>query len=291
MRRPAAAATPPSRGRPIRLARRCVLCGPRRVLAGFGWIPHLRSEPGRRSYDNTSFNARAGTRLGAVRPVCRSLAIEQARRSIRISSCLPSTRTTPTNPPSVGYRCLADSPTWRTDLTRQSSVIDDIEQGSGAFNPSDFTKTDRVTYDWQNTYAPIGGNVEIVGGTHALGGGNVRHHLRPAGLKTSPAPGTYRPTTRQAICRPLAGFGRQRVSARRPVYRSRQRSARRTAGTRNTDSICPAGNAPKLRAPVRGFRAPSSLDLYGFGGNPDLDPEESRNLEFASVTDPGRAVT
>jgi vitamin B12 transporter len=31
----------------------------------------------------------------------------------------------------------------------------------------------------------------------------------------------------------------------------------------------------------RAFRAPSSLDLYGYGGNPELEPEVSRNLDFA----------
>ena len=28
------------------------------------------------------------------------------------------------------------------------------------------------------------------------------------------------------------------------------------------------------------FRAPDATDLYGFGGNPDLDPEESQSLEL-----------
>jgi vitamin B12 transporter len=39
--------------------------------------------------------------------------------------------------------------------------------------------------------------------------------------------------------------------------------------------------ATRLRASLgTAFRAPSSTDLYGFGGNPDLDPETSRAVEL-----------
>lgn len=40
----------------------------------------------------------------------------------------------------------------------------------------------------------------------------------------------------------------------------------------------------RLRASVStGFRAPDGNQLYGFGGNPDLRPEEARNLEIGST--------
>jgi vitamin B12 transporter len=53
---------------------------------------------------------------------------------------------------------------WSSKLTL-SRAVDDIEQGQGAFNPSDFTKTDRIAADWQNTIdGPAG--IQLVAGAN-----------------------------------------------------------------------------------------------------------------------------
>ena len=67
----------------------------------------------------------------------------------------------------------------------------------------------------------------------------------------------------------------RRISTTRP-------SARKRRGTRNTASTSP----PRTRliaAAGTGFRAPDSTDRFGFGGNPDLDPERSHNYELSVV--------
>jgi vitamin B12 transporter len=47
--------------------------------------------------------------------------------------------------------------------------------------------------------------------------------------------------------------------------------------------------ASRLRASAASaFRAPNSADLYGFGGNPDLDPETSTGFELGLRQDLGR---
>jgi len=46
--------------------------------------------------------------------------------------------------------------------------------------------------------------------------------------------------------------------------------------------------AIRLRlAAASGYRAPGAADRFGFGGNPDLKPEKSRNLEAGAVWTPG----
>lgn len=52
--------------------------------------------------------------------------------------------------------------------------------------------------------------------------------------------------------------------------------------TWNADYGIDIGNATRLIASAgTAFRAPDSTDRFGFGGNPDLDPERSRNYEIA----------
>ena len=41
-----------------------------------------------------------------------------------------------------------------------------------------------------------------------------------------------------------------------------------------------AGGALVAASAGTGFRAPDATDLYGFGGNPDLDAEESLSFEL-----------
>jgi vitamin B12 transporter len=48
----------------------------------------------------------------------------------------------------------------------------------------------------------------------------------------------------------------------------------------NTDSASPGGALVTLSA-GSAFRAPDATDLYGFGGNPDLDPEDSTSYEIS----------
>jgi len=48
-----------------------------------------------------------------------------------------------------------------------------------------------------------------------------------------------------------------------------------------------ASNATKLIASyATGFRAPGSTDRFGFGGNPDLDPETSKSIELSARFNP-----
>lgn len=165
---------------------------------------------------------------------------------------------------------------WKSNLSLDR-VVDDIEQGQGAFNPADFTKTERYTADWQNTVAgPFG--LQFVGGLYASrettsglifgsrlekrpGAGDVKIDVDAVYVETSFTGGRH-----EAL-----------VAARHTDHQifGGQNSWNLEYGLDLTDTLRFTAGAG------RAFRAPTSLDLYGFGGNPDLDPEVSRSADLA----------
>ena len=100
-----------------------------------------------RGYENTSFTAFARAGAGPVDLSLSGPGMPQARRSTRISSSLPSTRTsrTPRSPLTADF---APGEAWTSKFT-VAHAIDDLEQNQSA----DFLDTKRNTIDWQNDFA------------------------------------------------------------------------------------------------------------------------------------------
>ncbi len=72
--------------------------------------------------------------------------------------------------------------------------------------------------------------------------------------------------------------GRTSRPARARLHRPRDR--RRRGHLERSSTATPLGGATLLYGLAgTGFRAPDATDRYGFGGNPALEPERSRNLE------------
>lgn len=245
-------------------------------------FPTREASPDDAGYDNLSFNAWTDAELG---PLDLGVGHWQSGGTTEYSDFFLApveqdyiNRVTRL---SVGARPL---PVWDTKLAL-SRMVDDIEQGDGAFNPKDFTKTDRLVADWQNTIDGPG-ELQFVGGVH-MEREETSGVIFGSRLEDSPGSGDVEIDVDAVYLESTYRRGRhQGLASGRYTDHDMfggQRSWNLEYGFDLTDSTrITAGTG-------RAFRAPSSLDLYGFGGNPDLDPEISRNWEAALVHRFGRA--
>jgi vitamin B12 transporter len=158
---------------------------------------------------------------------------------------------------------------WRTRVT-MSRAIDDIRQnqepfpGAGEF---DYAKTRRDAIDWQNG---------VTAGIHSLTFGAIaqRENARSLsfgdGFDVDTNQQTYYAQDQIATGAHrlllAAGWTHHETFGGHATWNA-EYGLRVGAGTLLTAS---AGTA---------FRAPDSTDRFGFGGNPKLDPERSRNFE------------
>ncbi|MCC6302951.1 MAG: TonB-dependent receptor [Gammaproteobacteria bacterium] len=213
-------------------------------------------------YDNTSVKAFAGARLGAVDA---ELSHFQAGGKVEYLDFF----LTPIDQDyenAVTALDLRAEPAagWASHL-QLSRAIDEIDQNQSA----DYAHTERLTLDWQN-------DVQL---------GEAQ--LLTAGLQLS----------REDVAALSFGTLFDESTDVNALYLQdaiEHGAHRWLLAARHTDHETFGGNttwdleygyqlsdATRLTAAAgTAFRAPDGTDRFGFGGNPDLDPEEARNLEL-----------
>ena len=163
---------------------------------------------------------------------------------------------------------------WRSAVT-VSRFVDRIRQGELAFDPDDFVETDRDMIDWQN-------DLDFVPGLELTAGVSLVRETTSGqsfGTVLESAPGRGEAKRDEDAVYAQAGFelGRHRFVA---AGRHTDHDVFGGQDTWNLEWGAPLGKDWSLAAGLgRGFRAPSTTDLYAFGGNPDLEPEISRSID------------
>jgi vitamin B12 transporter len=144
-------------------------------------------------------------------------------------------------------------------------AVDDLEQNQS----TDFLDTARNTLDWQNDIALSERNTLTAG---------LLWQDEEADALSFGLPYAADTTTTQAYLQDQATVGAQRFLAG-VGYTDHE-----TFGghfTWNAEYGVEIGTGGLVVASAgTAFRAPDATDLYGFGGNPSLDPEESRSYEL-----------
>ncbi len=170
---------------------------------------------------------------------------------------------------------------WRSNLNL-SHMLDQTNQlQADPFNPSqapDFVHTQRNVADWQNDIAV--GNYQLL--TAGLYSEQQHASSQSYGLAFDV------PDRINALyLEDDIDYGAHRL-----VMAARNTHDQEFGNhvTWNTDYAYEVSKAVRVTAGAgSGFRAPSASELYGFGGNPDLQPETSRNLELGVGYQPDAA--
>jgi len=171
---------------------------------------------------------------------------------------------------------------WLSSLTL-SRFVDEIRQGELAFDPSDFVRTERESADWQN-------DLDLASWLRLTAGVTVTREEtsgRSYGTPLEHVPGAGQADRDETAGYLQAGFdlGRHRF-----IAAGRHTDSDVFGGVNTWNLAWGAGLTDTLSLSAgagRGFRAPSTADLYAFGGNPDLDPEVSRSWDAALTWRPG----
>ncbi len=163
---------------------------------------------------------------------------------------------------------LAPTESWRSRITL-AQLLDELEQNqSTVFQPDDFLRTRRWQLDWQNDIA--------ASEQHALTAGVIWQD-EEVDAESFGLPYAADIATSQFYLQDQMSFGRARLLLAAGF------TDHQTFGghaTWNAEIGFALGDATLLTvAAGSAFRAPDATDLYGFGGNAALDPEQSQSYE------------
>jgi vitamin B12 transporter len=235
-----------------------------------GGFPARTLDDTDRGYDNTSFTVKGRTQLGAVKLGARYW---QASGTSEYSDFLLA----PVDQDFENRMAALDAtfaPTerWHARVT-VSQIDDEIEQ-----NQADFlgnfvrVQTLRNAADWQN---------DVRLGEHQLLTAGLLFTQEETLSTESFAPFDEDTDTAMVFAQDRIDVGRHDLLLA-AAYLDHETFG--TEATWNAEyGIDIASGTRLIAAAGTGFRAPDSTDRFGFGGNPALDPEHSRNYELSLV--------
>jgi vitamin B12 transporter len=160
---------------------------------------------------------------------------------------------------------FAPTEAWSSRLML-GHAVDDLEQNQSA----DFLDTKRSTVDWQNDFALSDANTLTAGILWQDEEADAISFFDPYAADT---------TTTQAYVQDQATIGAHRLLLGAGYTDHETFGGHETWNAEYGFAF--AGGAQVTASAGTGFRAPDATDLYGFGGNPDLDPEESLSYEVS----------
>ena len=238
----------------------------RDASVGVSWInsdgfPTRAGDDSDRGYENLSVNGAARATLGGVELGLRAWHAEG-------TSEYSDFFVTPVDQDFQNHAFAATagySPTGRWKSTLMvGHALDKLTQNQSP----DFLETKRVTVDWQNDFT--------LGEQGTLTAGLLWQDEEADALSFG-LPYSSSTATSQLYLQQQATIGAQRL-----VLAGAWTDHETFGGhaTWNAEIARAIGARAEIAfAAGTAFRAPDATDLYGFGGNPDLEPEESQSLE------------
>ncbi len=235
------------------------IAGSRIDSAGF---PTRTGDTVDRGYESTSFTASASVGAGPLKLGLRAWYAEGTTEySDFFVAPVDQDFENSTVALSADY---APTEAWTSRLVL-AHAVDDLEQNQSA----DFLDTKRSTVDWQNDF--------VVGGHNTLTAG-VLWQAEEAEAESFGLPYGSDTTTRQLYLQDQLAMGPHRLLLGAAYTDHETFGGHATWNAEYGFEL--AGGALLAASAGTGFRAPDATDLYGFGGNPGLEPEASRSFEL-----------
>ncbi len=227
-----------------------------------GGFPTRTGDATDRGYRNRSFTAAARTDLGAVELGLRAW---HAKGTSEYSDFFVTPVDQDFENTALALTAgFAPSANWDSRLTI-GHAVDDLEQNQSP----DFLDTRRYTLDWQNDFA--------LGERHRLTAGLLWQD-EEADAESFGLPYDATTTSKQFYLQDQAAFGAHRFLLA-AGYTDHEAFGGHT--TWNAEYGFAFGDRALVTfAAGTAFRAPDATDLYGFGGNPELQAEESKSYEI-----------
>jgi len=233
---------------------------------GVSWLdsdgfPTRTGDTADRGYENRSFTASARARTGPVELGFR--AWHAAGTSEYSNFFLTPVDQDFENSAVALSAEFTPSESWESRVTA-GHAVDKLEQNQSP----DFLDTRRVSLDWQNDIA-VTENQTITAG--------LLWQDEDAEAESFGLPYAADTTTSQVYLQDQAAFGAHRLLLG-AAYTDHETFGGHA--TWNAEYGYSIGEALITVAAGTAFRAPDATDLFGFGGNPALNPEESQSYEI-----------
>ncbi len=233
---------------------------------GVSWLdsdgfPTRSGDATDRGYENRSFTAAARAHVGAVELGARAW---HAAGTSEYSDFFVTPVDQDFENSAIAVSAeFAPSESWQLRLTA-GHAIDELEQNQSP----DFLETQRATLDWQN---------DIAFSRHRLTAGLLWQD-EDADAESFGLPYGADTSTSQFYVQDQVAFGAHRLLAGAAYTDHESFGGHATWNAEYGHAI---GERTLLTvAAGTAFRAPDATDLFGFGGNPDLNPEESQSVEL-----------